>query len=166
MDSPLKLIKAIQDGKLAEVRSLLDGGLPVELDDGQGDPGLPLAMACFAGRNDIVEELVRRGARVNRADNRQPTSPLSMAIRGGKTDTVRLLLELGADLPPGMATGLAEHDVMLAQLKAVRAGLAAARSDEESARVQAFEEIDLRGFSGVDTLVLESDILRAEKNRR
>ena len=164
MPGPLLLIKAIRGGKLAEVRALLDGGMPVEFDDGQGDPGLPLGMACFMGHNDIVEELIKRGAPVNRPDNSQPTSPLSMAIRGGKTDTVKLLLELGADLPTGMVTGLTEHEVMLAQLKAIRAGFASAKNDAEAAQAQEFEEINLQGFSGVDTQVLESEMIQAAKD--
>lgn len=37
----------------------------VELADGQGDPGLPMGIACFMGFVDIVRELVKRGGRVD-----------------------------------------------------------------------------------------------------
>ena len=50
--------------------------LVVELDDGQGDPGLPLGIACFMGFVDIVRELAKRGAKVNLPDNSVQTSPL------------------------------------------------------------------------------------------
>ena len=108
MSSPTDLIKAVRSGHLVEVLAALEAGATAELNDGQGVPGLPLGIACFMGFPDIVRELVKRGAKVNIADNREPVSPLSMAIRGGKTEVVRLLVELGAEVPEGMATGLSE----------------------------------------------------------
>ncbi|MBK7416890.1 MAG: ankyrin repeat domain-containing protein [Dechloromonas sp.] len=122
MADPLILIKAIRSGKLAEVRAMLDSGASVELEDGVGDPGLPMGVACFMGFADIVRELAARGAKVNLPDNSVPISPLNMAIRGGRVEVVRALVELGADVPEGMKTGLSEHDLMLAQLKAHRDG--------------------------------------------
>ena len=121
MSGQLILIKAIRSGRLADVRAALDSGLAVELEDGMGDPGLPMGVACFMGFVDIVRELAARGAKVNLADNSIPTSPLNMALRGGKTEVIRALVELGADVPEGMKTGLSEHDLMLAQWKAHRA---------------------------------------------
>ena len=115
MSSQDALIKAVRSGHLVEVLAALDAGAPVEINDGQGVPGLPLGIACFMGFPDIVRELVRRGAQVNIADNREPVSPLSMAIRGGKTEVVKLLIELGAEVPAGMQTGLSDQD--LAQAK-------------------------------------------------
>ena len=60
MSPPADLIKAIRTGLLSEVIAALDAGAPVELDDGKGDPGLPLAMACFTGHAEIVRELERK----------------------------------------------------------------------------------------------------------
>ena len=51
------LMKAIRSGNLRKVVAALDAGAPVELDDGKGDPGLPLAIACFMGHAEIVREL-------------------------------------------------------------------------------------------------------------
>lgn len=164
MTSPLLLLKAIREGNLSAVKKQLDAGVPVELDDGQGDPGLPLGMACFIGHLDIIKELVARGATINRPDNRAPTSPLSMAIRGNKTEVVRLLIELGADLPDGMTTGLTENEVMLAQLKAIRDGFAAAKNNAEATQAENFEEIHIAAFTGVDTQVLEAEVLQAARN--
>ena len=45
MNTPPDLLKAIRTGQLAEVIAALDAGAPIELDDGKGDPGLPLAIA-------------------------------------------------------------------------------------------------------------------------
>ena len=86
------LIKAIRTGRLKDVVQILDAGTAVELDDGQGDPGLPLAIACFMGHADIVRELALRGAKINFKDNSTPTSPLSMALRGKKTEVIKVLI--------------------------------------------------------------------------
>ncbi|MBI2308857.1 MAG: ankyrin repeat domain-containing protein [Rhodocyclales bacterium] len=148
------LIKAVRSGQLDAVRAVLDAGAAVELNDGQGVPGLPLGIACFLGHAEIVRELVRRGAKVNLADNREPISPLSMAIRGGRTDVVRLLVELGATVPPGMQTGLSAHDLIAAQWVAKRAGDASVGELE-------IEEIVMPRAFGTDTTVLEADVIRA-----
>ena len=109
MNTGIDLLKAIRSGRLQEVRAVLDAGAPVELIDGRGDPGLPLGVACFMGYADIVRELVGRGAKVNTPDNAQPTSPLSMAVRGNRSEVIKTLIELGAEVPQGMKTGLTEH---------------------------------------------------------
>lgn len=154
------LIKAVRSGHLVEVLAALEAGAPIELEDGQGVPGLPLGIACFMGFPDIVRELVRRGAKVNIADNREPISPLSMAIRGGRTEVVKLLVELGAEVPPGMSTGLSEQDLAQAQYlarvyRSIPGGAAAA--DEHPV----IEEIVMPKAFGTDTTVLEADVLRA-----
>lgn len=148
------LIKAVRSGQLDAVRAALAAGAPVELADGHGVPGLPLGIACFLGHLDIVRELVRHGARVNVADNREPVSPLSMAIRGGKNEVVRLLVELGATVPPGMQTGLGAHELVAAQWIARRAA-AGTGGDPE------IEEIVMPRAFGTDTTVLEADAARA-----
>ena len=98
MTSRPDILKAIRSGKLGEVIAALDAGACVELDDGQGDPGLPLAMACFLGHAGIVRELVRRGAKVNLADNKDPASPLSMALSAPCLPS-----------PSGQPAGLPDH---------------------------------------------------------
>jgi len=159
------LIKAIRSGKVADVRAALDAGEPVELDDGHGEPGLAMGIACFMGNVDIVRELVQRGAHVNLVDNRQPTSPLNMAIRGKRLEVVRTLLELGAILPDGMACGLNENEIMIACWKAQRAGLSG-QNELAPAALQEIEEIDMTGCVGTDTMVLEADAMRIAKNMR
>lgn len=148
------LLKAVRSGQLDAVRAVLDAGAAVELNDGQGVPGLPLGIACFLGHVDIVRELVRHGAKVNLPDNREPVSPLSMAIRGGRSEVVRLLVELGATVPPGMQTGLNAHDLIAAQWVAKRARDASVGELE-------IEEIVMPRAFGTDTTVLEADVIRA-----
>lgn len=160
MSSQMVLIKAIRSGQLAEVRAALDAGAAVELADGQGDPGLPMGIACFMGFVDIVRELVGRGAAVNLPDNRLPTSPLSMAMRGGRSEVVRALIELGAELPDGVNCGLSEPEIQLAQLKALGNG------QEGSELVPEIEEIQAFGCFGTDTQVLEADVLRRLREGR
>lgn len=163
---PVDLIKAIRTGRLAEVIAALDAGAHVELGDGHGEPGLPLAIACFMGYAEIVRELVLRGARVNFKDNSEPTSPLSMAIRGGKTEVVKVLIELGAEVPPNARTGLTEQELMLARWKAQHFGASQA---SEPGSEPVFEEIEVLGCYGTDTSVLDADMRRAvedsDKNR-
>ena len=163
MTTQLALLKAIRTGNLAEVRAALDAGVSAELSDGQGDPGLPMGVACFMGFADIVRELFRRGARVNVEDNTASTSPLSMALRGKRTEVVRTLLELGLKLPPGTQTGLSDNEVMLGQWKAHRDGHAVIEQHDASPVI---EEIDVVRCVGTDTQVLEADVLRAARDMR
>lgn len=158
MNSQDALIKAVRSGHLVEVLAALDAGALVENDDGQGVPGLPLGIACFMGFTDIVRELVRRGGKVNIADNREPISPLSMAVRGGRTEVVKLLVELGAEVPVGMETGLSAQDLTQARYlarvyRSVPGGVAGGEPE--------IEEIVMPKAFGTDTTVLEADVLRA-----
>lgn len=169
MTAQLLLIKAIRTGQLNEVCRLLDAGTPVEMDDGHGDSGLPMGIACFMGHVDIVRELAKRGAKVNLVDNDLATSPLSMAIRGSRTEVVRTLIELGAKVPVGAVTGLTEHEIMLAQWKAFRDGHNQEHSEADHGAFEAepvFEEIDAVRCIGTDTMVLEADALRAATKMR
>lgn len=160
---PADLIKAIRTGRLSDVLAALDSGAQVEMHDGQGDPGLPLGIACFMGHVDIVRELVIRGAKANFPDNSAPTSPLSLAIRGGKTEVVRALIELGAEVPPGMQTGLSENELMLARLKAQHAAVQAAKMSASQGHLPVFEEIEMVRCFGTDTSVLDADMIRAAR---
>lgn len=161
MSPPVDLIKAIRTGQLSEVLDALNGGATVELNDGQGDPGLPLAIACFMGHPEIVRELVVRGARLNFPDNRAPTSPLSMAIRGGKKDVVKVLIELGADIPQDMATGLTDQELMLSKWKAQHFGARNSSAAPDETEAPVVEEIQVLSCYGTDTGVLDAEMRRA-----
>ena len=155
MSSPDDLIKNIRSGKLDNVRALLNAGVSVDIDGSHGQPGLPMAMACFLGHVAIVKELVRHGAKVNLADNSISTSPLSMALRGNKRDVVRLLIELGVKVPESMQGSLnAEELALLRQREKLMPNVEARRSSS------AIEEIDMVGCYGTDTGTLEADVMR------
>ena len=159
MSSSADLIKAIRLGRLKDVVKILDAGVPVELNDGQGDPGLPMAIACFMGHADIVRELALRGAKVNFQDNKDPTSPLSMALRGKRTDVIKVLVELGVTVPPDVDTGLTEQELQLAQWKAQHFGITTTESGK--VKMPEFEEIQMTGLVGTDTDVLDAEMRRA-----
>jgi hypothetical protein len=160
----IDLLRAIRTGRLHEVRAVLDAGAPVELLDGRGDPGLPLGVACFMGYVDIVRELVRRGAKVNSADNTQPTSPLSMAIRGSRTEVVKILIELGAEVPPNMETGLTKQEMMIARWRGQHYGSKTVAPPETGNEQEpVFEEIEMVRCYGTDTAVLDADMIRAAR---
>lgn len=164
MNAAIDLLRAIRTGRLQDVRALLDAGTAVEIDDGRGDPGLPLGVACFMGYVDIVRELVSRGAKVNLPDNSQATSPLSMAVRGNRNEVVKLLIELGADIPPGMKTGLTDQEIMIARWKGQRYGASTPSPVERSAaEAPLFEEIEMTRCYGTDTAVLDADMIRAAR---
>ena len=155
------LIKAIRTGKLSEVIAALDAGAQVELHDGQGDPGLPLAIACFMGHSEIVRELAIRGAKVNFENNMDPTSPLSMAVRGGKPEAVKVLIEFGAVVPRGLQTGLNDQELMLAKWKAQHFGAGQSAQQPGDALPEIEEITVVGGCYGTDTGVLDAELRRA-----
>ena len=161
MSPPADLIKAIRTGLLSEVIAALDAGAQVELQDGHGDSGLPLAMACFMGFAEIVRELVIRGAKVNFPDNRDSKSPLSMAIRGGRTEVVKVLIELGAKIPPDVDTGLTKQEMKVAQWKAEHFGAANSESGQRGTASSEVEEIQVLGCYGTDTDILNAEMRQA-----
>lgn len=161
MSPPIDLIKAIRTGLVSEVIAALDAGAQVELNDGKGDPGLPLAMACFMGHAEIVRELVLRGAKMNFPDNREPRSPLSMALRAGKPEVVKVLIELGAEVPPGVETGLTNQELMLAKWKAQHFGASQADEQQGSGTLPVIEEIEMVSCYGTDTSGLNAEMRRA-----
>jgi len=163
VNSAIDLLKAIRSGRLQEVQAVLDAGAPVELLDGRGDPGLPLGVACFMGFPDIVRELVRRGAKINTADNSQPTSPLSMAIRGKRKEVLKVLIELGAEIPPGLNTGLSEQEILVARWRGQHYGATMPRVAESAPDAPDYEEIEMVRCYGTDTSVLDADLIRAAR---
>jgi hypothetical protein len=165
VSAAIDLLKAIRTGRLQEVRALLDAGTAVEIDDGRGEPGLPLGVACFMGHVDIVRELISRGARVNTADNAQLTSPLSMAVRGRRTEVVKALIELGAEVPPDMATGLSDQEMLIARWRGRHYGATSSSGAGESNDERpVFEEIEMIRCYGTDTSVLDADLIRAARD--
>jgi ankyrin repeat protein len=90
------LMNACQRGDLAAVRAALDGGADIEFMD-RTYPQTPLMKAARGGHADVVQELLRRGAKVNRAiDDR--TAIFDAVSGSGNVATVMALVEGGADM--------------------------------------------------------------------
>jgi uncharacterized protein len=85
------LARAGDDERLA---AYLDGGVPVDLTDADGNTLVMLA--AYNGRPGTVRLLAERGADVNRVNDRGQT-PLAGAVFKADTEVVRTLLGAGAD---------------------------------------------------------------------
>lgn len=85
------LARAGDDERLA---AYLDGGVPVDLTDADGNTLVMLA--AYNGRPSTVRLLAERGADVNRVNDRGQT-PLAGAVFKADTEVVRALLGAGAD---------------------------------------------------------------------
>jgi uncharacterized protein len=85
------LARAGDDERLA---AYLDGGVPVDLTDADGNTLVMLA--AYNGRPGTVRLLAERGADVNRVNDRGQT-PLAGAAFKADTEVVRVLLGAGAD---------------------------------------------------------------------
>lgn len=160
MEQTEDLMKAIRSGSLTRVRAALEAGASVDMNDGQGVPGLPLGIACFMGHIAIVRELLERGAKTSLSDN-PSASPLAMAIRGNHTEIVRLLIEFGAEVPADQQTGLSNQEIIAAQWKAHRSGRRSSPPANASGEIQEVEEIVMPRAFGIDTTVLDADTIRA-----
>lgn len=99
--SPLRpaeraLLEATCRGRWNEALRLLKGGqagAAARAPDGSN----ALACAAAAGHDELVQELARRGAELERLDA-QGLTPLAQAAWRGQRSTVRLLLRLGANV--------------------------------------------------------------------
>jgi len=99
---PSKLVAAIRSGRLSDVIRALEEGADLEEADIHGVRGLPLRTACFEGSMAIVRELLRCGADINAMAVDGPGAPLRLALRGGHGEIAALLLQNGAETPPGL----------------------------------------------------------------
>ncbi|WP_313950129.1 ankyrin repeat domain-containing protein [Accumulibacter sp.] len=90
-EQPLQL--AAWGGHIEAVKWLLEHGAPLER---QGNNWGALHYAVFNGHQQLVEDLIARGANVNARSPNQST-PLILAAREGRDGLARLLLEAGAN---------------------------------------------------------------------
>ena len=90
------LSRACAAGQLAVAQALILYGAAVE--PAKPPPtGMPLIGACEAGNTELVQYLLHRGARINRASF-DGDSPLSRASYCGRADIVELMIERRASL--------------------------------------------------------------------
>ncbi|EQC26667.1 TKL protein kinase [Saprolegnia diclina VS20] len=87
------LFKAVDEGRLADVRSSLESGVNVHATDKTG--WTPLTNAALHGHLDIVSFLLDNGATCTTPNDRE-TTPLHAAVSAGHMSVVRVLLEKGA----------------------------------------------------------------------
>ena len=89
--------RAIENGNVAAVRSILASGIDPNLrEDSRASPTF-LTQAARLNQEEIVSLLLASGADVNGADGDDMT-PLIHASENGYVDIVELLLKAGADV--------------------------------------------------------------------
>ena len=84
-----------------------------------------------------------------------------MAIRGGRTEVVKVLIELGAEIPPDLQTGLTDQELMLAKWKAQHFGASTSGANQSGSDFPHVEEIQVLSCYGTDTGVLDAEMKRA-----
>lgn len=90
-----QLVIAVNRGKIATVKSLLDEGADINAEDDHGVSVLDYAI--IDNRLDVAKLLIKRGANINSKDHTGSTI-LFYAIYFGKIDIARFLIENGIDV--------------------------------------------------------------------
>jgi len=105
--------KAVKDGDLEAVKSLMDGD-PALVHARDANKSTPLHWAAWKGHAPIVEALVAAGAdlHAHSENDHWGTTPLHAAAHGNQRAAAAALIRLGADVnavkPSGSGTPLAE----------------------------------------------------------
>lgn len=181
-----KLIEAIRQASLHAIINALDAGGDIEEADQHGLPGLPLRTACFSGKVEIVRELIARGANVNAAGYDGPGMPLRLALRSGNVEIIRLLLASGAEIPPDVEVpaellAVTEEEkpaIVIPEIPALEfasapkessptdfiPGEAPAAPSAPPKNYEVDEEVDITANYGLDTNLLNMDMLRIGEN--
>jgi ankyrin repeat protein len=97
-----------REGKAVELGEFVDHGLPVDVEDSDGNTLLMLA--AYHGQAEAVAALLKRGADPNRRNSRDQ-SPVAGALFKGEDDVVRLLVQAGADLNAGTPSARAAAQI-------------------------------------------------------
>ena len=108
VDLAHQLFDWTREGQSERIAAYVDAGAPVDLADPAGNTLLMLA--AYHGHAGLVGELARRGADVNRVNDRGQT-PLAGAIFKAEPEVVAVLLEHGADPDAGTPTARATAEM-------------------------------------------------------
>lgn len=95
-------------GERDQLAAYVDAGVPVDLTDASGNTLLMLS--AYHGQAETVEMLARRGADVNRPNDRGQT-PLAGAVFKDEPDVARVLLAAGADPDAGSPSARATAEM-------------------------------------------------------
>ncbi|MEU5656556.1 ankyrin repeat domain-containing protein [Streptomyces sp. NPDC047737] len=87
-----------RQGRSEELLEFFDHGLPLDVQDPEGNTALMLA--AYHGRTETVRALVARGADVDLRNGRDQ-SPVAGALFKGEDEIVSALVAAGADLDAG-----------------------------------------------------------------
>jgi outer membrane protein assembly factor BamB len=113
------LLVAARNGDLAEVKRLVEGGVPVDVEGMWGTT--PLALAARAQALDVIEYLLEKGADPNGREEFFGSTVLGMALWTDDPEypAAKLILAAGADdRGDALATALEEGNVALARAAA------------------------------------------------
>jgi len=151
-----ELVKGIMQGKLLSVVGALEAGADIESPDVHGFSGFPLRMACALGHREIVQELLQRGAQANAANRDGPGGAFRLARRSEHNEIVTLLAQYEARTMASNSNNSSESSLLIeAPLFETPA--------QEPAPVLPDTEVEhllITGCYGVDTSVLDGDLLR------
>ncbi|KPC78462.1 MULTISPECIES: ankyrin repeat domain-containing protein [Streptomyces] len=107
-----RLVAIVMDlarqGRAQELLEFFDHGLPVDVQDQEGNTALMLA--AYHGHTETVRALVGRGADVDRRNGRDQ-SPVAGALFKGEDAIVAMLIEAGADLEAGTPSARATAEM-------------------------------------------------------
>lgn len=87
------VMQAVDSGEVAILAALLEAGAKPDVANKYGMNAM--AVACMAGRSDMVVALIRGKANVNATDS-GGTPMLWMAVKGGSAEAVKALLDANA----------------------------------------------------------------------
>jgi len=94
------VVLAIGQGDLQAFQEAIASGAAVNARIAPENNGLnwtPIFFACFAGRADMVLELLQNGAEINLTESQNSDTLLHMAVEGQHLDVAQVLLDWGAD---------------------------------------------------------------------